>query len=365
MNENEKGIKNVKEFKKRFFNRRMRHIINIIKNYGNFDWNSSRKYYLELLKKEISEFYDYSIELIDKFLETIPLDEILEFFRFNEKLRPLTIRFNDLRLENSKIYKILESRGFRLYLDKNFSNFAAIMGGKELNFVGNPEFLYGCYTLQGLSSLFPIICLNPQKGEKILDLTAAPGGKAAYIGQVMKNSGILIANDKNKSRTKSLVSCIHRLGVENTIITNFDGSILQKKISGFDKVLLDAPCTGTGIISHDNRIKLRKIDSAVLINSTLQKRLLIAAIDSCKSTYQGENIIVYSTCSILIQENESVIQYAIEKRKVKILPTGLKFGLPGYLNYKNIKFNKNMIHCKRFYPHVHNIDGFFICKLKK
>jgi ribosomal RNA methyltransferase Nop2 len=164
---------------------------------------------------------------------------------------------------------------------------------------------------------------------------------------------------------KSLVSTVHRLGAENIIITNFDGSVFHNKIAGFDKVLVDAPCTGTGIIAHDNRIKFQKIDSSVLINSTLQKRLLLSSIDSCKTNQNKENYIVYSTCSLLIEENESIIQYAIEKRHVKILPTGLKFGLPGYLNYKKKKFDSSMINCRRFYPHIHNVDGFFVCKMKR
>ncbi|AFP65631.1 nucleolar protein (nucleomorph) [Chroomonas mesostigmatica CCMP1168] len=351
--------------KEKFFNRRIKHIITIIKNYENLDWNSSKKYYFELLKKEICNFYNYSVNLANRFFEIIPFDEILEFFKYNHRPRPLTIRFNDIKIKNIQIKEIMEKKGIKLFLDKNFSNFAAIINKKGFNFGGSPEYLAGYYTLQGFSSFFPIFALNPKKKEKILDLAAAPGGKSSYISQLMNNSGILVANDKNKSRLKSLVSNIHRLGIENIIITNFDGSVFQNKMTGFDKVLIDAPCTGTGIIGHDNRIKLQKIDSAVLINSTLQKRLLLAAIDSCKDNENQKNCIVYSTCSILIEENEMIIQYAIEKRKIKILPTGLKFGLPGFLNYKRKNFHKSMINCRRFYPHVHNVDGFFICKIEK
>ena len=97
----------------------------------------------------------------------------------------------------------------------------------------NPEYLAGYFTLQGLSSFFPVISLNPQKGERILEIAAAPGGKATFISQIMDNSGICIANDKNKIRLDSLVSTINRMGVENSIVTNFDGCCFQKKNEGF------------------------------------------------------------------------------------------------------------------------------------
>jgi ribosomal RNA methyltransferase Nop2 len=368
MKKNDNGKKNESKIifeKKIFLRKRIRHIIKILKTFDDYEWLSSKKYYFNLLKKEICNFFNYSNDLVKRFLELIPFDEIIEFFENNEKPRPLTIRLNSLKLDEKKIVKILQMRGIKLSLDPKFSFFAAILKKNNFKFGANPEFLGGYFTLQGLSSMFPVISLNPRNNDKVLDLAAAPGGKSAFISQIMNNSGILVANDKNQMRTKSLVSSIHRLGVENSIITNFDGSILPQKMKGFDKVLLDAPCTGTGIINHDTRIKIRKINSAILINSTLQKRLLLAAIDSLKSVSKDKNLIVYSTCSLLIEENEFIIQHAIEKRNVKIVQTGLDMGLPGLTKHKDKIFHSNMKFSRKFLPHIHNIDGFFICKLQK
>jgi ribosomal RNA methyltransferase Nop2 len=363
--EKKKHEQKMKFEKKKFFEKRILHLTQILKNYENFEWSSSKIYYFNLLKKEISNFFNYSMDLVKRFLEIIPLNEIIEFFESNEKSRPLTIRLNTIKLNEKKIYRVLEKRGIKLFSDPKFSYFGAFIKKNNLKFGTNPEFLAGYFTLQGLSSVFPIFSLNPKRNQKILDLAAAPGGKSTCISQIMGNSGILVANDKSKIRTKSLVSTIHRLGIENSIITNFDGSIFPQKMKGFDKVLLDAPCTGSGIISHDNQIKIRKINSALLINSTLQKRLLLAAIDSLKKNYKKDTFLVYSTCSLLVEENECIIQYALEKRDIKIIPTGLNFGLPGFSKYKNIIFNSKMNHSKRFFPHIHNIDGFFICKVQK
>ena len=138
-----------------------------------------------------------------------------------------------------------------------------------------------------------------------------------------------------------------------------------KFLKGFDRVLIDVPCTGTGIISHDTNVKFLNINKTISTTTSLQKKLLISAIDSCSENSKTGGIIVYSTCSVLIEENECVIQHAIKKRNIKIVPTGLPFGMPGYKKFGEVKFDPNMKECRRFFPHIHNTDGFFICKIKK
>jgi ribosomal RNA methyltransferase Nop2 len=98
--------------------------------------------------------------------------------------------------------------------------------------------------------------LAPQPNERVLDMAAAPGGKASYIAQLMKNTGILVANDLKKERLKSLNANLHRLGVSNTVSVCRDGRKLPKMFAKFDRVLLDAPCTGLGVIARDHSIKV-------------------------------------------------------------------------------------------------------------
>lgn len=114
-----------------------------------------------------------------------------------------------------------------------------------------PEYLAGHYMLQSASSFLPVLALSPQMNERVLDLSAAPGGKTTYIAQLMKNSGVIFANDNSKEREKALFFNLQRLGVTNTVITNYDGRKFPKVMRNFDRVLLDAPCTGLGIISKD------------------------------------------------------------------------------------------------------------------
>ncbi len=114
-----------------------------------------------------------------------------------------------------------------------------------------PEYLSGNYMLQSASSLIPVLALAPEKNEKILDMACAPGGKTTHIAQVMRNSGVIVANDINKERQKATIFNLERMGVKNCIVVNFDGKKLPQYNMLFDRVLLDAPCTGLGVISRD------------------------------------------------------------------------------------------------------------------
>ena len=108
----------------------------------------------------------------------------------------------------------------------------------------------GHYILQGASSLLPVMALAPQENERILDMASAPGGKTTHIAALMRNTGTLFANDANKDRCKAVVGNLHRLGVTNTVVCSHDGRQIKKVMSGFDRVLLDAPCSGTGTTVH-------------------------------------------------------------------------------------------------------------------
>jgi ribosomal RNA methyltransferase Nop2 len=181
----------------------------------------------------------------------------------------------------------------------------------------------------------------------------------------MKNEGLLVANDFKKERIKSLFFNIHRMGIKNSIITNYDGREFAKLFNKFDRVLLDAPCSGLGVISKDKSVKMNRTYKEILNNSRLQKELILAAIDSCNAKGKGDGIIVYSTCSISVEENEWVIDYALKHRYVKCIECGIEIGEPGLVKFREKHFHPSIANTRRIYPHIHNIDGFFIAKLKK
>lgn len=228
-----------------------------------------------------------------------------------------------------------------------------------------PEYLAGHYIIQGASSLLPVMALAPQENERILDMAAAPGGKASHIAAIMKNTGVLFANDLNRDRIKAVVGNFHRMGVINSVITSLDGRKYHNVLKGFDRVLLDAPCSGTGVIAKDPSVKTSKDEQDIQRCYNLQRQLLISAIDCVNAKSSTGGYIVYSTCSILPEENEWVIDYALRKRNVKLVDTNLEFGTEGFTNYRQFRFHPTMKLTKRFYPHTHNMDGFFVAKLKK
>ena len=229
-----------------------------------------------------------------------------------------------------------------------------------------PEYLAGHYILQSAASFLPVMALAPQAGECVLDMSASPGGKTTYVSALMKNEGLVIANDINPARLKSLTGNLHRMGVHNTIVTCCDGRRIAKHIThSVDRVLLDAPCSGLGVISHDPSIKISRTAKDIDKSSHLQKELLLAAIDVLDHTSKTGGYVVYSTCSIAVQENEDVIDYALRRRHVKVVDAGLEFGAKGLTRWREKRFHPSLASSRRYYPHVHNMDGFFVCKLKK
>jgi ribosomal RNA methyltransferase Nop2 len=186
------------------------------------------------------------------------------------------------------------------------------------------------------------------------------------MAAMMKNTGIVVANDPNKARAKGLIGNIHRLGCRNVIVSNYDAREFPKPMGGFDRVLLDAPCSGTGVIGKDPSVKTNKTELDFMQLPHLQKQLLLAAIDSVNHASKTGGYIVYSTCSVTVEENEQVVNYALSRRpNVRLVDTGLTFGKEGFTSYMGKKFDPSLSRTRRFYPHSLNVDGFYVAKFQK
>jgi ribosomal RNA methyltransferase Nop2 len=328
----------------------------------------SRSDYTTLLINDICTYYGYTPYLAEKLFSLFTPLEAFAFFEANESPRPVVIRTNTLRTNRRSLAQALINRGVVLEPVGKWSKVGLQVFESAVPLGATPEYLAGHYILQAASSFLPVMALAPQPHERILDMAAAPGGKTTYISALMRNTGSVLANDANKTRAKGLVGNIHRLGCKNTIVSNLDArTAFPKVLGGFDRVLLDAPCSGTGVIAKDPSVKTSKTERDFLALPHMQKQLLLAAIDSTDHMSKTGGYIVYSTCSVTIEENESVIQYALRKRpNVKIVDTGLgSFGTEGFKSYMGKTFHSKMALTRRYFPHRENVDGFFVCKLKK
>ncbi|XP_036440486.1 probable 28S rRNA (cytosine(4447)-C(5))-methyltransferase [Colossoma macropomum] len=324
-----------------------------------------RAEYLSLLKADLCTYYSYNAFLMGKLMDLFPHSELVDYLEANEIQRPVTIRTNTLKTRRRDLAQALINRGVNLDPLGKWSKVGLVIFDSSVPIGATPEYLAGHYMLQGASSLLPVMALSPQEGDTVLDMSSAPGGKTTYMAQLMRNTGVIVANDASTDRLKSVVGNIHRLGVTNTIICNYDGRQFPKVMGGFDRVLLDAPCSGTGIVSKDPAVKTSKDETDILRSSHLQKELILAAIDSVNADSHTGGYLVYSTCSVMVEENEWVVDYALKKRNVKLVPTGLDFGKEGFTRFKERRFHPSLKLTRRFYPHSHNMDGFFVAKLKK
>uniref|UniRef100_A0A1L8DG69 Putative trna and rrna cytosine-c5-methylase nucleolar protein nol1/nop2 n=1 Tax=Nyssomyia neivai TaxID=330878 RepID=A0A1L8DG69_9DIPT len=345
---------------------RIRDVIRVL---GNFreqrEEGKSRQEYMDVLRKDLCTYYSYNDFLMTTLMNIFPLAELVEFLEASETERPLTIRTNNLKTRRRDLAAKLIDRGVNLDPIGPWSKVGLAIYAAQVPLGATPEYLAGHYSIQGASSMLPVMALAPQENERILDMCSAPGGKSSHIASLMKNTGVLVANDANSERIKAVIGNFHRLGVVNAIVSCEDGVKFPKIMTGFDRVLLDAPCTGTGVIAKDASVKASKSPIDVQKCYNLQRKLILSAIDCLSAKSSSGGYLVYSTCSILPEENEWVIDYALKKRNVKLVPTGLDFGVEGFVNYRQHRFHPSLNLTRRYYPHAHNMDGFFVAKLKK
>ena len=327
----------------------------------------SRADYTSLLIKDICTYYGYTPYLAEKLFSLFTPSEAFAFFEANETPRPVVIRTNTLKTNRRSLAQALINRGVVLEPVGKWSKVGLQVFESPVPLGATPEYLAGHYILQAASSFLPVMALAPQPHERVLDMASAPGGKTTYMSALMRNTGCILANDANKERAKGLIGNIHRLGCKNTIVSHLDAREFPKAMGGFDRVLLDAPCSGTGVISKDPSVKTSKTERDFLALPHMQKQLLLAAIDSVNHHSKTGGYIVYSTCSVTVEENEGVVDYVLRKRpNVKLVDTGLgNFGSEGMRSYMGKKFNDKMNMTRRYFPHRENVDGFFVCKLKK
>ncbi len=223
------------------------------------------------------------------------------------------------------------------------------------------EHQLGYFYVQEAASMIPALVLNPKPGEIVLDMCAAPGSKTTQMASMMKNEGIIIANDYKGKRLSSLGMNINRCGVSNTVITLMMGH----RISGlsFDKILIDAPCSATGAIRKSLKVLEMWNINGIKRLAGAQRQLIAKAFELLKPG----GVMVYSTCSLEPEENEAVIDYLLnhfDDAKILEIDLNLKRS-PAILEYNGKRFNKDINKTLRLWPMDNDTEGFFVAKITK
>ncbi len=273
--------------------------------------------------------------------------------RLKEIMLPETIRVNTLRISEKDF---VERFGRKAKLEKiKFADFGYKV---ESNFsIGStPEYLQGFYYIQEAAAQLPVQVLDPGN-ELVLEIGAAPGGKTTQLAQWMKNKGKIVAIDVDDKRLGALKNNIERCGVSNCLVYNKDGRYISDFGLKFDKILLDAPCSGNFIT--DSKWFDKRTLKGIEERSIMQKALLTSAL----SVLKKDGILVYSTCSLEPEENEFVIDWALKSFKIK-LEDANTIGDPGVTFFKK-ELDKQIKKCRRLWPHKTGTQGFFIAKIKK
>ncbi len=226
------------------------------------------------------------------------------------------------------------------------------------------EHVLGYYYIQEISSMLPILTLDPKPGEFILDLFASPGSKSTQIAARMQNQGTIIANELKMNRIIVLAANLERCGITNAIVSRKDAVALCAKLSKtqfrFDKILLDAPCSGEGTLRSSPKTFLMWNYKIINKLSRQQKKFIATALKCLKVG----GTLVYSTCTHTPEENESVISFALKNFPVKIESVSLPLKCrQGITNWNNEQFHPDVVRSCRIYPHDNNSEGFFLAKL--
>ncbi len=275
-----------------------------------------------------------------------------------------SIRVNTLKISIKELKERLEKNWTLEQIPWCREGFWIEHSQKERRDIGNLiEHSLGYFYTQEAASMIPPIILEPKPNDVVLDMAASPGSKTTQIAQYMQNKGILIANDYTYERMKPLSINLQRCGVTNAIITLMEGQWFKKSGIEFDKVLVDAPCSGTGTI----RKSLKTIG---IWNPDMVRRLSITQkqlIETGFNLLKENGLLVYSTCSLEPEENERVVDFLISKyenAKLEEIKLNLKRS-PAILEFENKHYNEEIKKCLRIWPQDNDTEGFFVAKLRK
>lgn len=303
---------------------------------------------------ELAKKYGYPEYMVARFERFVP--DLEKFLASMDEPPRTYIRVNTLRINANALTKRLTDKGFTLR-GTDIPDCLEVTA-EPYSIGASAEYLLGYFYVQDKSSVIPPLALSPKPGDVVIDMAASPGGKTTQMAQMMDNRGLLLAIEVEVARLAGLRANLGRCGVMNTALFHMDAREIARLGVKADKVLLDAPCTGEGVIAKDRTRKTSRGTEDIQYCSGLQEEL----IDGAHACLKPGGVLVYSTCSFAPEENEYNVDYAIKKYGMKVEP--LPYGEPGLETFGNLRFDSQVKNARRLYPHLHGTTGFFVARLK-
>lgn len=302
--------------------------------------------------KYLSVYYSFPEWIIDVFMMRGKGKGAEAMCKYFNAPSALWVRTNTLKTTRDELVKALEKEGIETILSKKTNEGILLRNAGSLRALA--PFQNGEFLVQDESSILVAHALGPKKGERILDVCAAPGGKTTHIAALMENEGEIIACDLHEHRLGLIKENAKNLGIDIIKTKALDAKTLPNAwVASFDKVLVDAPCSGLGVLNRRADARLRKHRYQVLELAMIQSEIL----DSASKVLKSGGTLVYSTCTITKEENEKQVEAFLTRHPEFYLDESLKNDLA---NVSGIEGGM-----KQFLPHLDGVDGFYIARFKK
>lgn len=318
----------------------------------------NREKYLEIKTQdkieEISIRYSHPEFLVKRWVAEYGLEFTEDLCRANNERAKINIRVNTLKTNQADLKIMLRERG--LDIEDGLYSEDCLVVKESFRITELDEYKRGLFTIQDESSMLVSKIMDPKENMRVIDLCSAPGGKSTHIAEKMNNKGYILSRDFHKHKLRLISDNADRLGIK-IIETQYYNALNKDSelINQFDYCLLDAPCTGYGIIRRKPEIKINRSEDDIKSLSQIQYRM----IDIAKDYLKVGGVLVYSTCTIIREENTMIIdKFLRENRNFKLAnlendfakKEGLESLSQGYI---------------QLFPNIHGTDGFFIAKLIK